>query len=61
MLKIRYEAETGDDAVNPLTIANALYFNDPSDIDGLEEIAEHLLALVKNYRKTEAKANNETN
>lgn len=61
MLKIMYKAETGDDAVNPLTIANALVYNHVSDLDDLEEIAEHLLALVKNYRKKEAKANNETN
>lgn len=61
MLLIRYDAETGSDAVNPLTIANALYFNHLSEIDDLEEIAEHLLSLVKNYKKQEAKANNETN
>ena len=60
MLKILYEAESGDDSVLPLTIANALVYNHVSDLDDLEEIAEHLLAHIKNRRKQEA-IKNETN
>jgi hypothetical protein len=60
MLKMRYEAETGNDDMNALTIANAIIDTchcgnyDLSDaLDDIEEIADHLLAYVKRGRKKE--------
>ena len=48
MLVVKYIAETENDIVSPISVANALIQNeDMLSTDDLEDIAEHLLIYVR--------------
>ena len=42
MVKITFNAETGSDFVNPMTVANALVISHAFDDIGLYELCKHL-------------------
>lgn len=53
MVKIYFEAETSNDYVSPISVANSLITETRFDMDDLEEIANHLLAYVRHHKPKE--------
>ena len=51
MLKILFEAETENDYMTPISIANAILRADFLENEDIEEIAEHLIIAIKHFRK----------
>ena len=50
MLKIKFEAETGNDSATPIAIANAIIDLECLEIEQIQEISEHLKSYVKNFK-----------
>lgn len=50
MLKIKFEAETDNDFMTPLTISNSIINLEFLEIEQIQEISEHLKSYVKNFK-----------
>ena len=59
-LKVKFEAETGNDIATPGNIAQALVNIDGMDSQAILDIAAHLNIIGRSMRRTEVAENNET-